>query len=363
MERFRRISVCAVFFLLLALIPALLFLLPDREISAGERRKLQQAPQISADAVFSGRWQKDLETYVLDQFPARDMFRAAKAVCGGALLGRLDNNGLYEYDGYLCKRNGPLNEEQVLLGADKLNELRERYLSGSKCWYAVVPDKNYFTAPFTGYPSMDYNKLVSLLNGRVQVMNYVDLFSTLTLEDYYRTDTHWRQERLGGVLAALGEEMEFTPPDFSAFQKQTLTGFLGVYAGQSALPADSEDLYYLAGASTEQASVFDVEAGKELPVYQPEKFTGMDPYDVFLGGAKALLEIDTGAGTGRELLLFRDSFGSSLAPLLLDQYDKITLIDLRYLSSEKLTDYVDFHGQDVLFLYSTDVWNNSAMLR
>jgi hypothetical protein len=70
------------------------------------------------------------------------------------------------------------------------------------------------------------------------------------------------------------------------------------------------------------------------------------------------------AASDKELILFRDSFGSSIAPLLLGGYSKITMVDLRYISTDLLDNYIDFtKGQDVLFLYSTQILNNSFMLR
>ena len=70
-----------------------------------------------------------------------------------------------------------------------------------------------------------------------------------------------------------------------------------------------------------------------------------------------------GAKTGRELILFRDSFGSSLAPLFLEGYSKVTLIDLRYVASSLLEQFVDFADQDVLFLYSTSLLNSGMLLK
>ena len=61
--------------------------------------------------------------------------------------------------------------------------------------------------------------------------------------------------------------------------------------------------------------------------------------------------------------MFRDSFGSSLAPLLAGSYRKITLIDLQYISSDLLESYVCFQEQDVLFLYSALIWNQSGTIR
>ena len=60
-------------------------------------------------------------------------------------------------------------------------------------------------------------------------------------------------------------------------------------------------------------------------------------------------------------MLFRDSFGSSIAPLLIENYRKITLIDLRYINSELLSEYVEFNNQDVLFLYSGVVLNQNIL--
>ena len=77
---------------------------------------------------------------------------------------------------------------------------------------------------------------------------------------------------------------------------------------------------------------------------------------MFLSGSVSLLTIENpNAKTDRELVIFRDSFASSLAPLLLDGYAKITLVDIRYLPSARLGSFLTFTDQDVLFLYSVNV--------
>ena len=100
------------------------------------------------------------------------------------------------------------------------------------------------------------------------------------------------------------------------------------------------------------------------PVYDLEKLDGRDPYDVYLSGAVPLLVIENPtAATDRELVIFRDSFASSLAPLLLEGYAKITLIDIRYINSSLIGNYISFSNQDVLFLYNTLILNSSEMLK
>ena len=90
----------------------------------------------------------------------------------------------------------------------------------------------------------------------------------------------------------------------------------------------------------------------------------MDSYDIFLDGASSYIEITNELNnSGRELVIFRDSFSSSLAPLLIEHYSKITLIDIRYISSNEYLKLINFNNQDVLFLYSTLIVNNSSTLK
>ena len=99
-------------------------------------------------------------------------------------------------------------------------------------------------------------------------------------------------------------------------------------------------------------------------MYDRTKLQSRDLYDVFLSGPVSLLTVENpAAASDRELIIFRDSFASSLAPLLVPGYAKVTLVDIRYLPSEKLGEFLDFRDQDVLFLYSTLVLNQSSMLR
>ena len=143
--------------------------------------------------------------------------------------------------------------------------------------------------------------------------------------------------------------------------------FRGVYYGQAALPLPGEPLRYLTWDGIEDCTVMNYETGETTGIYQLEKMEDRDPYDIFLGGACALMTVENpsaqAAGIDRELILFRDSFGSSMAPLLLPAYSRITLVDLRYIKSDFLDQFIDFHGQDVLFLYGATLLNESYTLK
>ena len=344
-------------------------LLPDAVVSVAERRKLAQKPEITVEDVLSTEYMQDLETYLLDQFPLRDQMRTVKALLRFGLFQQKDNNDVYLVDDSVFKIEYPLKEDQVLYAADKITQVYETWLQGKDVYYAVVPDKNYFVAEENGYPCLDYEKMFKLLRENLpNELTEITLTDVLTIEDYYRTDTHWRQERLFGVAQKLAVSMgladALTPE--ADYVAQTLAPFYGVYCGQSALPVQPDTLSYLESVYTQAAVVTGIELDGETTVYRPDLFGGMDGYDVFLSGAQALLTVDVpNAKTDRELLLFRDSYGSSLAPLLMGAYSRITLIDLRYIPASMLGQFVDFSAdnQDVLFLYSTSLLNSGMLLR
>lgn len=338
---------------------------PDQAVSTAERRALAQVPEVSWDTVLSGAYMTGLETYFLDQFPLRDVFRTGNAAFRLYLLQQKDDHGIYLADGSAVKLEYPLKEDQVQYAADKIAAVRETYLQGMDVYYAVVPDKGYYAAEAGGYPHMDYDRMLEILEERLGAP-CADLFSLLDLSDYYRTDAHWQQTSLLPVAQALADGMglgaSLTPE--GGFTARTLSPFEGVYFSQTALPMEADALTYLTSPAIEAASMTSAETGNTMPVYTVERFSGGDGYDVFAGGAQAILTIESPlAKTDRELIVFRDSYGSSLAPLFLEGYRRVTLIDLRYVSSTVLDRFVTFEDQDVLFLYSTTLLNSGMLLR
>ena len=99
-------------------------------------------------------------------------------------------------------------------------------------------------------------------------------------------------------------------------------------------------------------------------IYNLKKINSLDKYDVYLSGATPMLTIENPDYNGtKELIVFRDSYGSSLIPLLVTGYSKVTVVDTRYISPKLLNQYIEFKDQDVLFMYSTLIINNSTTLK
>lgn len=339
---------------------------PDATISYSERRPLAKLPSYTRKELLRGEFFEKYEKYFLDHFALREDFRGFKALVSFYVFQRKDNNNIYIVDGKIHKMEYPLKEAAIKNAANKLNEVYEKYLKDMNVSYAIIPDKNFYSAEENGYLSMDYDRLLSLMKENVENIKYIDLFQAMEIEDFYYTDIHWRQERITGIADLLLQEMgnEAYAKELS-YTEKTLYPFYGSYYGQAALKLKPDTLVYLTNELLEKAKVYDHIDETYSKLYREDKFGTIDSYDVFLSGAKSLLTItNPDASTDKELIIFRDSFGSSIAPLLLKGYAKITLVDLRYLRTDMLGDYIDFtKDQDVLFLYNTLILNNSYMLK
>lgn len=338
---------------------------PANQFSDSERRALEQFPELSVKSILSGEFMADFEDYTLDQFPFRDGFRNIKAVVASYLFGQSDNNDIYMEDGYVSKMEYPLNDDSIRRAGERFSYVYDKYLAqaDANVYVSIVPDKNYFMAEKSGHLALNYDALTETLLSEMTFAEYIDIMDLLSLDDYYKTDTHWRQECIMDVAETLGNAMGVKLT--GVYEEKVLDKpFYGVYYGQAALPLPAEEIKYLTSDVLNGCKVYDYQNEKEIGIYDFEKAYGKDPYEMFLSGTLSLITIENQkVTTEKELILFRDSFGSSIAPLLVEGYSKITLVDIRYIHPDTLEKYIEFDNQDVLFLYSTLVLNNAETIK
>ena len=276
------------------------------------------------------------------------------------LVSPLDN-GFMNIDSKYMEAEEPYNEKSAQRFADKFRDLRETYFADNKVYYATVPEKSYYAKDKTTH-FLNHDSVAAFLSEAFYDWTAIDIASELTLDDYYTTDRHWKQENLFGVMSAIGEKMDFTV-NKDAYSPVKFENYKGDYAKViTDIPA--ETLTYLVSDVTKNASVDNFQNQKVKTVYDEAKLTSKIPYDVFLSGATPLTVItNPSAKETRELVIFRDSFGSSIAPLFIEAYSKITLVDLRYMQSSLLPEFVNFENAEVLVLISDKIVNNSVILK
>ena len=331
-------------------------ILKDKEISTTERRKLSTYPEYT----LSSEYVNKLDKYLLDHFPLRDNFRSIKAKFNYNILHKLDNNNIYLKDNYIFKSEYPTNKDSISNFINKINKFKTSLTDNNNTYIMIIPDKNYYLNS-RDFLQIDYNYLyneISKLN-----IKEIDIRNIMILEDYYETDTHWRQEKLDKVIYEMSKTMNFNY-QFITYKENTYNNFYGVYYGESAIKRDPEKIIYLTNDNLNNLKVNYLENKNLNKIYNLNKLTSLDSYEVYLDGASSFIEIYNDNSTSdKELVIFRDSFGSSITPLLTNYYKKITLIDNRYINSANYLNMIEFTNQDILFMYSTLIVNGSSSLK
>ena len=353
---------------------------PNQVYSFTERSYLDKFPELSVENILEkgdSSFMSEFNAYTLDQFPLRDTFRQLKAMFHLYALNQSDNNDKYIHDGYIAEM-ALLNEKVFQKNLASIQRIYEKYLKdaqGCNVYMAVIPDKNYYLADVSGHMSLDYDQMFSRVEANAPWATHISLLDKLELSDFYRTDTHWRQEKLLDVAQKVANAMGAEGPKAEDFTLQKLEDtFYGVYYGQIALPVAGEDMFLLRSDVLDNClvsydgaeavkGVYDWDRSKvELVDNGNGKFQVYgDMYEVFLSKESGKIVIENpNAATDKELVVFRDSFGRSFIPLLVQDYAKVTILDTRWLAggTYMLQNHITFENQDVLFLYSALVLNS-----
>lgn len=314
--------------ILLGLSVGSFFLTPDRAFSENENRYLQLTPKLSWDAVMSGDFMEDMEDYTGDQIIFRDVWTAARSVLQRA-EGKQDISSTYiGADGrYFAKVTDDTFDTAALTkNAEYIRDFFVR--SGKSCTALIVPspagilrDKLPQNAPYYDEAAA-FDILRTALGDTL-----LDTRATLSAVDdpYYHTDHHWTTM---GAYAAYTRWAEATGHTARQYDLTLATdSFRGTLYSKVLLPDSVYDSVYYAPQVTAQSVVCDEKDGA---LYDLTALEQKDKYELFLGGNYGRCIITAGTENGKKLLMIKDSFANSFVPFVLEDYESVTMIDLRY---------------------------------
>lgn len=327
-----------------------------KTISYLERRNLARFPKVE---LFEPSFYSELDDYLSDHIVFRDELIKLKSLSSHYLFGFRDNHGTYTEDGYLFDI-AIQDDKSIADLITKTNDLKDDYFKDQEVYFMAIPRKNDYSARY--FPlDLRYSDIKDELMSGLD-MEFIDIYDLLDLDSYYHTDIHWRQDKIGDIAAYLVNTLN---DDYQKVKGtyDTIDDFYGSLYASSFLDVKADTIAYLS-FDEEGIEVYDLEKDALVGLYDLSADTHPDKYDVFLDGPSAYIRIENkNVDNGQKLIIFRDSYASSLIPLLVDSYEKIDVIDLRYFNSS-LLDTLDLDKDaKVLFMYSLEFINKSGALR
>ena len=333
------------------------FLLPGQTFSEKEKRYLANAPELTWESLLSGEYGQQVETYLADHIPGRDLL-VGLAAYYDLLTGRQVTKDVYVAEGdRLVEAPVAWNEAAAQKNMNAINTFAQTI--GRPVDLMIVPSAGYILQdtvqgikdPYTDDSIID--GIYAMAGENVTCRDLVSAFASAENKQdlYYRTDHHWTSL---GAHTAYSAYMQMLGREFlaqDAFTVEQYGDFYGSNYSRSGLwltPGENVELWKTDASLTvtngENSSVHD-------GVFYPERLEELDKYTVYLDGNHSTVRIENPEGEGK-ILVIRDSYANCLGTFLANSYETVVMVDLRYYKKpvSELLASEDF--DDVLVCYS-----------
>ena len=342
----------------------------DSVFSERENRFLTARPAITLSGLADGDFMDRFELYTTERLPLRDVFVSLKAAFGEMIV-KNENNGIVRgRDGYLFEKLVAPDPQLEKNRASVLNMVKQTDREITVC---IIPNsfeilKDKLPAGFPNISEEDFIRSFYDELGECGNVHTIDMYEALRGHEdeyiYYRSDHHWTTDGAYLGYLKLHEQLKgsYSPPgtrDINAgispfaYQRNEVPGFLGTYYSKyRGVFGDHTDIltYY----DIPVASYISGGIGYDS-LYDLEKLDVYDKYAMFMRGNEgvAVVEsVDDGTDRKDELVLFKDSYSNCLIPFLTFDYDRITVVDLRYFPDSVQELLAQKPDADVLLMYN-----------
>lgn len=363
----------------------------DQTVSAVENRNLAANPEFTADALLSGQYFRDFESFFADHFFKREkLVGISKKISAfnGISLGKEvsivdfegqnvggENSGgksaETETKGNLLILNDTVmeiykfNSDKSKLYAEMINSAQKRFGGNVKVYSLLAPIQIEF---------LEEKKYKELSDSQIDAIKYIngnfteEIIPADAYEPvrehigeyvYYRTDHHWTA--LGAYYGYTGfaKAAGFEAIPLDEFKEREASGYLGhistVNPSQTVNSNPDDVVYYIPPVKSEmKVYYYDKETGEkksyEGDVISKSYINTDQKYGVFLGGDFPLGIIKTKADTDKKIMVIKDSYGNAFVPFLVPHYSEIYVVDPRY-CKENIAELIEENNiGEVLFL-------------
>lgn len=363
----------------LLIVSALDVIFSDKPFSEVENRELAQRPALTWDGLLDLSFGEAYDEYLADQFVGRDGWITLKSLLWTA-TGRTENNGiLYGKDGYLFEKMFSYDEEKFERNVGYLEKFAQN--SSVPLTFAMVPSSYevYADKLPAGAAQADQSAVIEEMYERLAPYAFcLDLLTPLQESEtpnlYYRTDHHWTTEGARVGYETFCNAFGLTPCDLSALEKREVSDFYGTYYSKCKKSGQQPDVIEWYPIENVEMTIRSITREGEFyttvydTLYNEAQFSEYDKYAAFLYSNNDLTVIRNTApseeAAGKSICVIKDSYANSMIPFLTQNYETISVIDVRYFNGS-LSEYLnenEFNQILVLYGFSTFTTENIALI-
>lgn len=364
------------FFAIIFIIPIVTFIMPKKDFSQMENRTLASFPKVSFKALVDRQFMNGFDTYLSDHFVLRDNWVSLKGTAE-YIYGKRESNNIFIGENRYIQRLSEPDSNSIERTVDAINNFSER--NDIVPFVMIVPSASEIQSEYLPSNAQStiwsQQQLITSINQMlgskaVPIDAYKCLYDKRNENIFYRTDHHWTTEGAYYAYVEAGKYLGYQGLNRDLFNIENVSNdFYGTLYSRSAYRSVEPDIIQIYTNdfidSIGSYTVFDgKEQKKYSSIYFREYLDTKDKYSLFLGPNQPVVTIEkkelfpekgnADHSNKKNILIFKDSYAQAFVPFLIESYDKITLVDLRYLNTS-FEEYVDLNEySQVLFLYSMD---------
>ena len=359
------VNIAAVFLLLIFGFAIATVLKPSNERSETENRLLEQKPDLTWNAMISGKFSEDYEAYLSDQFVVRDGWISLKTAFERAALRQEAEDVYFARDNYLIeKHTGVFTAETAERNIQTLSAFftnLSKSMDPAHLTAMVVPNAVDILRDKLPPFADPYDEEIYLqkIAGALPEGVWFDSSSVLRQhsgeELYYRTDHHWKTLSAYYTFEAWAGEKGLAGDSAFSFRPVTVTdSFEGTIASRLDIVGRADSIerfdpeipfdYYL---------IYNQSDDIRNTVYQDSFLERKDKYAYFYGGNFGLIQAKMPEHeTGRKLLVIKDSYAHCFVPFTYALFDQVDMLDTRYYNASISALIGQENYTDILFLFN-----------
>lgn len=330
----------------------------DKNFSNFENRSLAQRPIFYFDDFLKGRFSKDYERYINDQFVFRDTWIDLKSR-SEYLLGKIENNNIiYGKDNFLFEKYEKVDEENLAKNIDSVLGFIKK-IPNNNVNFMIIPSSYTIYKDYLPYginlvdQEFYINNIYNYINNynNIKTISLIDMFKeNKDKYIYYKTDHHWTS--FGSYLAysEFVKNNNLSLVDINNLNKHEVNNFYGTYFSKSKNFNAESDLITYYDVPNLSVSIDGVPVDN---INDNSKWSSSDKYSAFLRGNNGLTIIQNNdISNNNKILVLKDSFGNSFIQYLVNNYKEVYVVDLRSFIGSFNEFFKSNNFDDVLIMYN-----------
>lgn len=361
-----------IFVVLILTVPIMCVITPDKEKSELENRVLEQMPGLTLSSVTDGTFMDKFEIYMADQFPFRDIIMGIKSNID-IISGKRKINDVYVGDdGYLFKEPSKPDEDKL----NKITSAMNKFINSHndvKSTVAISPTASYILSDKmpSGIQPPKQDVQLSKIKNLIGAAEYdwIDCLKILnSIKDdtqvFYRTDHHWTTRSAYSIFESIAENwnLDFKQKTYEFFSVSD--SFEGTLASSSGISYSTDIIEICIPYESGEKFMVDYESHhvKKATIFDKDKLSQKNQYEVFLGGNFDKIIISTDVDTKNSLIIIKDSYANCMISMFTPFFSEIVIIDPRYFNDSVNRVMQDYDFTHALFLYNLDTFLEDTSL-